>query len=106
MTEERNRKPWLIAWVVWLVAFLIVEVSAAVRKTKLDTLSENVWLWFGIKYSERPYKGTRRAALALFMLTLSGHFVFGWPGGLGVILTGIPVGAVITYALFFERGEA
>lgn len=97
-----NRKPWLIAWVAWLVAFLAVEVPAAIRKGKDDTLSENVWDWFGIK-SPKPYRGMRRSILAIFMLTLSGHFVFGWPGGLGVILTGIPVGGVIAYALYFER---
>lgn len=98
----RRRDRWTIAWVLWLLAFLVVEVPAAIRKAGLDTFSENVWLWFGIKYSPRPYKGARRAVLTVFMVTLYGHLAFGWPGGLGVILAGVPVAFVIVYALVFE----
>lgn len=89
---------WTWAWVAWLVAFLSVEVPAAIRKPKGDTLSENVWVWF---------RGWRRVPLALFMLTLTSHFVFEWPGGLGVILTGAPIALVIALGMLkkTERPE-
>lgn len=76
-----------VVWAGWLVLFLVYEVVAAIAKPKGDTLSENVWRWF-----DTPF---RKAVLAVFMLTLTSHFVFAWPGGSGVIITGIPVGIVI-----------
>lgn len=99
---------WTAAWLVWLVVFLLIEVPAAVSHTKLDTLSENVWKWFGVKtgkdyiWPPRRRAIMRRVLLAAFMLTLTSHFVFGWPGGLGVIVTGIPVAVVIAYAVVKE----
>jgi hypothetical protein len=100
--------PWTAAWLVWLVLFLIVEVPAAISGTKLDTFSENVWKWFGREpgtFGNGPggrFRKTRRLILGLFMLTLSGHFVFGWPGGTGIIIAGIPVGLVILYSVVKE----
>lgn len=93
-----------LVWAGWLVLFLVYEIAAAIAKPKGDTLSENVWDWFGVR-SKRRWSGARRAVLALFMGVLSCHFVFGEPGGLGVILAGAPVGVVIAYALAFERGR-
>lgn len=104
----RRPTPWTAAWLVWLLLFLIVEVPAAVSGTKLDTLSENVWKWFGVQPGTfqgrrgRRIAIVRRIILGVFMLTLSGHFVFGWPGGLGIILAGVPVALVILYSVVRE----
>jgi hypothetical protein len=95
------KRPWRLAWVAWLVAFLLVEIPAAIRKAANDTLSENAWDWFGVK-RRVPYGNARRAALGLFLAVLWGHLVFGWPGGLGIILAALPVAAVIAYAVVRE----
>jgi hypothetical protein len=86
----------------WLILFLLYEIYAAKAAPKGDTLSENVWDWFGVK-SYKPLSGFRRAILGAFMGVLGCHFVFGEPGGLGVILAGIPVGCVVVYSILFER---
>ena len=91
-----------VVWIGWLVLFLLYEVYAAKAEPKGDTLSENVWDWFGVK-TYRPLAPLRRAVLAAFMLNLTSHFVFGWPGGASVIIAGVPVGLVIAYAIAFER---
>jgi hypothetical protein len=93
-----------LVWAGWLALFLVYEIAAAIAKPKGDTLSENVWDWFGVR-SKKPWSGARRAVLGAFMGVLSCHFVFGEPGGLGVILAGIPVGVVIAYSLAFERAR-
>ena len=93
-----------IVWLGWLVLFLLYEVYASKAAPKGDTLSENVWDWFGVR-SYRPWAPVRRALLFAFMVTLTLHFVFAWPGGLGVVLAGLPVGAVIGYSLIFERAH-
>jgi hypothetical protein len=79
-----------VVWFGWLVLFLIYEVTAALRERGTDkrlTLSRNVWAWFD--------KAFERMALAIFMAVLTAHLVIGWPGGLAVIVTGIPVAAII-----------
>lgn len=93
-----------IVWLGWIVLFLLYEIYAAKAAPKGDTLSENVWDWFGVK-SYKPWSGARRLVLGGFMGVLGCHFVFGEPGGLGVILSGLPVGAVIAYSLVFERSN-
>ena len=42
-------------------------------------------------------------AVGVFMVVLTSHFVFGWPGGLAVLLSGIPVVYVIVTSLGFGR---
>jgi hypothetical protein len=92
-----------LVWAGWLALFLVYEVASAIAKPKGDTLSENVWTWFGVR-GRAPLAPLRRAVLGAFMGVLSCHFVFGEPGGLWVIVAGVPVGVVIAYALVFERG--
>ena len=91
-------------WIGWLALFLIYEIYGAVAKTKYDTLSENVWDWFGVK-TKKKYGFWRRGILAVFMGVLTFHFVLGSPGGWAVILGAIPMAAVIGYALIFERKD-
>ena len=90
-----------VVWLGWLVLFLVYELYAAVAPPLGDTLSENVWDWFGVR-SKRPYSTLRRLVLAVFMVTLTLHFVFGAPGGGWIMATGAPVAAVVLYATFRE----
>jgi len=60
-----------------------------------------VWEWFGVS-RPMPYRLARRIILAIFLLTLASHFVFGWPGGASIVITGLPVGMVILYSLVRE----
>ncbi len=93
-------------WAWWLALFLVLELSAAVSRQPDDTLSEKVWSWFGIRPA-RPAALLRVPILGLFMLELGAHFVTGgaypWTGGLAVVATGAPAGAVIVLSLFEWR---
>lgn len=68
-----------LLWVLWIVAFLAIELIALLDRRLDDTLSEHVWSWCHVR-DNRPqaYAWVLRGALALFMAWLSGHFVFGW----------------------------
>jgi len=92
--RESKRGPWRWLWIGWLVAFLLVEIPAAIRKAKLDTLSETVWAWF-----RGPW---RRLVLAAFMVALTCHFVFG--ASAWWLLTAVPLVGVIVWAEFVEGG--
>jgi hypothetical protein len=94
-------------WLGWLALFLIYEIVGAVSekdKPERFTLSRNVWDWFGVR-TPRPWAPARRTVLAAFMSVLSCHFVFGTPGAVAVIVSGIPVGLIIAYAVAFERSD-
>ena len=86
----------------WLAAFLIVELFAAFSEKRGDTLSENVWHWFGVRGNDRPASLVRRCAMFAFMVSLGAHFVFGTTVG-PVIGFGAVVGAVIIFSTVKER---
>ncbi len=96
-----------IAWPLWLAAFLLIEVSAAANREPGDTLSERTWRWLGIR-PPHALRWPRTAAIAVFLVELTLHFMFGgaypWCGGLAIILTALPVGAVVVYSLVLEGG--
>ncbi len=50
----------------WLLAFLLLEIPAALNKRSGDTLSENVWRWCG---DWRAW-----SLIAGLLLSLVGHF--------------------------------
>jgi hypothetical protein len=95
------------AW-IWMGAlFLVMEVGAAVSAEPGDTLSECTWLWFGI----RPRAGRRLVripALAQFGAVLWAHFLTGggtwYAGGGAVIVSSVPVVAVIAHSVIERRG--
>lgn len=82
-------------WKLWLLAFLLLEIPAAADGKKGGTLSEMVWDYF-----DRPWK---RAALLVFLATLTSHLVVGTPSGLWIILTGIPVG--LLFVIKWDKPE-
>lgn len=65
-----------IAWLLWGVYFLAVEIPALLNDRKGDTLSEHIWNWFAIRRKGRAYR-LRRFVLGAFMLWLSIHFMTG-----------------------------
>jgi hypothetical protein len=80
---------YTVAWIGWIGYFAIVEGLAIHASTKarvngkgtLDTLSEHVWLWFGIKGDVKDrntaWGFARRMMLCGFMTWLSIHFILG-----------------------------
>jgi hypothetical protein len=94
------------AWVWWLALFLVMEIGAAISREPGDTLSECVYLWFGIR-PVQPSRVIRIPICGLFMAELGAHFVTGgalpWTGGPVVIATAIPVAAVIVHSLLERR---
>jgi hypothetical protein len=65
-----------IAWILWIIAFLIIEIIAVVRKAPNDTLSEKVWAFFSVKDKSKWWR-LRRALLAGFLIWLFLHFLSG-----------------------------
>lgn len=68
--------PWTLAWVGWIVAFLVLEGAAIFNRTPDDTLSSQVWKWASIKGKGTAYKW-RRFALLTFLAWLVAHFLTG-----------------------------
>lgn len=68
-----------LAWVAWVLFFLVVEAWALLRKARGDTFSENWWSLFRVR-AKVPLPA--RLALAVLQLAfaawLTGHLVFGW----------------------------
>lgn len=95
-----------VVWGTWIVAFLIVEVYAALAKPKGDTLSENVWRWFGVRPrpdgTRVPAATLRRVVLVGFLVSLTLHLAFDVTVG-PVIAFGVGMAAVIGWALVKER---
>jgi hypothetical protein len=60
-------KPYTVAWIVWILAFIVIESKAIARKAEGDTLSEHVWAI--LKYPPAWWVG------AGFMVWLTGHFI-------------------------------
>jgi hypothetical protein len=92
---------------LWLVAFLAVEIPAAIRERAsksyyVKTLSRHVWRWFSIG-EFRPWWFLRWLVLAAFMVVLTLHFVMRLDPAY-LIVCAVGMVAVIVYSEFFERG--
>jgi hypothetical protein len=75
-----NPNQWFTTfWIIWLLAFLPVEIWALITKSRGDTFSEHVWHWFKVM-DDRPTAWTWlwRVPLLVFLVWLTGHLVFGW----------------------------
>lgn len=77
---------WTFAWLLWGLAFVVIEGLALWNdrdtRTEVDTLSQHVWGWFGIRRSKAdPDAGRfvklRRLTLLTFMVWLTAHFLTG-----------------------------
>jgi len=81
--KENSKYTW--AWILWVVAFGVIEYKAIKDKKKGDTLSEHVWKLAKIKKKPGVFEGEKTAWQAwLFRGALGGLFVwliphlFGW----------------------------
>ena len=94
-----------VIWLIWLVAFLVFELKAALNKKKGDTLSETVGDWHGgPKWSKvgRKWSGARRTVLFLFLVSLTIHLV--WAASvLPVIIFGAMLSFIIGVGVFKEK---
>ncbi|ROO85564.1 hypothetical protein EDD29_3110 [Actinocorallia herbida] len=70
--------PFTLSWVIWILAFVLLEGAALARRAPGDTLSEHVWRWFRVK-DPRPTALTwvLRAVLLTGCVWLTGHLAFG-----------------------------
>ena len=65
-----------LVWVVWLLAFVVIEGAAVLNKKRGDTLTAHVIRWFDATREEGWNK--KRIVLLVTMVMLTVHFVWGW----------------------------
>lgn len=66
--------PYSIAWLAWIVAFVVIESLALFDKRQGDTLSEHVRLWAGVT-GKGPGVKLRRLGLLLGLVWLTVHLL-------------------------------
>ena len=66
-----------IAWIFWLLYFLVVEFDAILSNDIPGTLSEHIFAWFCMKGQRGKFAHLRRVVLLCFMAWLSAHMVTG-----------------------------
>ena len=83
-------------WLIWLVAFLALEIPAAIWRPRW-TLSAHVWKWFAIgKNWKEDYAGLRWFILAGITISTTRHFLFG-TSAIPIIVFGVGVAWSIFY---------
>lgn len=65
-----------LLWILWIIAFFLLEVPAALNKTPGDTLSEHVWKWFAVRDRSGKYRW-RRILLLIILAWLVVHLLTG-----------------------------
>lgn len=69
-----------IGWLLWILAFFLMEIPQLLNNKSGDTLSEKVWTWFAIKNydkRDRRFGQARRFVLIAFLAWLAAHFLTG-----------------------------
>lgn len=80
MAEHEDFRPggFTVAWIVWILFFVVVEGVALARKRKGDTFSEHWWALFRVRASApRWLKVTLTVVQLAFGVWLVGHLAFG-----------------------------
>jgi hypothetical protein len=67
---------YTILWIMWILAFLVIEGAAIFNKDPGDTLSEHVWKWFSVTDKGIGWR-IKRVILLAFMGWLTVHFMTG-----------------------------
>lgn len=85
-----------LAWACWLLLFLSMEIT----RQPGATFSECCYRWFGVRPRRRS-RYLRAPVLAVFVGTLGVHLVTAgqWAGARAVVITGVPLGAVIALSM-------
>jgi lipoprotein signal peptidase len=68
--------PFTVAWILWILAFVVIEYLAIRREAKGDTLTEHIVDWFSTTKRGMAW-GLRRLLLAVFLAWLTIHFFLG-----------------------------
>jgi hypothetical protein len=79
LTPPGGERRYTALWLAWIAAFFAIELPPVHFRHSVDTLSDHVWFWFGIRRRTPPLKQlrARRLALMFFMAWLSAHFLTG-----------------------------
>jgi len=72
MSKPPNK--WLWAWVIWLLAFGVLEYKAVRNKTENDTLSSVIWWAIGTTGQRKPINWLFRIGLGALFAWLIPHF--------------------------------
>lgn len=67
---------WTLLWLVWLLAFCLIEGVALSNCQAGDTLSEQIWCWASIK-NKGAWWRFRRFLLVALLAWLCLHFLSG-----------------------------
>jgi hypothetical protein len=98
MTTRRPRPSgWTIAWVLWLLVFLAIEIPAALREAPgtVKTLSRHVWARWCPRWWQRLL--VVAFGVEVFVLHFADSGRHWWSGGEAVVLTGAPVAALVVW---------
>lgn len=71
---------WTWAWIGWGIAFLALEIPAAVFTKGRGTLSWTIWRWVTHPFDAKGKTAAAwagRAVLLAFLAWLAGHLAFG-----------------------------
>ena len=71
-----KKKGYTIAWILWIIAFFVIEVPAATNEQEDDTLSEHFWWVSSIKKKLKGWRW-RRIFGAAFLVWLVAHLTSG-----------------------------
>jgi hypothetical protein len=79
LTPLGGSRRWTALWLGWIVAFFALELPPILNHHPQDTLSDHVWLWFGIPQHRGPVETVRarRFLLLALMAWLIAHFLSG-----------------------------
>lgn len=80
-------------WLIWIVAFLVVEIPAAIWKPTW-TFSHHVWKWFNI---DKTPTWWRWLALTGFLVGIIVHFSVGWSAVYFALFTPLMLASIIYY---------
>lgn len=70
-----------IAWISWIVGFLVIEFWAIFRQDEGDTLSEHLRKWFNVK-TNHGRTVWLVVSFIFFVVWFIPHIAFGWNFGL------------------------
>ncbi len=67
-----------VAWIFWIVFFMVVEGIAVFNNIPGDTLSEHVWKLIGTNADRSDWTWVWRIGLAGLLIWMIPHFMTGW----------------------------
>lgn len=75
-TPTTHPGDWL--WLLWVLAFVVIELALYVWRGTPATLSGLIWRWQDEGPGGPRWRWLRRAVLAAALVVLAHHLIFGW----------------------------